>query len=276
MLARDSVHDVTIAYSSSRAKRPNRPVQSPFAPGNEHVTPAATLTLPDSANWKVRCFPNAFPVLSGKQGRHEVIVETDLPAQKWEDFSDQQLALVFSAYQRRFGALSRSNAKYVLLFKNFGEKSGASIAHEHSQIISFPFTPDAVAAELQAGDVPFKKLLREPALLDSVHFRAVCPPASRFAWETWILAKDANMRFEDMDAATSLELMRLLQHVIRKVKAFSPDYTVVWHAAPKGRVLRFHVEILPRKAVWGGIELGAGVMVNFKNPRDARRELATV
>jgi UDPglucose--hexose-1-phosphate uridylyltransferase len=276
MIALDIIHGGRIAFSSSRAKRPHKPKGSPFAKGNEHLTPPHTLILPNQ-NWRVRCFPNAFPVLSGKQGRHEVIVETDRPKEKWENFSETHLALLFSAYQQRFRALSKNkNAKYVLLFKNFGDKSGASIVHEHSQIISFPFVPNLIANEIKAGDEPFKKLLREPALLQSPHFKVVCPSASRFAWETWIVARDSALGMEIMNEKTGLELMVLLQKIIRKIKTFSPHYTLVWHAAPAGKKLHFHVEILPRKSVWGGIELGAGVLVNFKKPKDALKDLSGI
>lgn len=273
MFADDVFHGTRVAYSPARQKRPHKPKDCLFCPGAEHFTPPATLLLPSKKNWRVRCFPNKFPVVEKRFGGHEIIVETP-GHEAWDDFSNDQLALVFQGYQNRFRALSKKrNAKYVLLFKNFGDKSGASIDHEHAQIISFPFVPDLIQSELRAGSNAFKKLLKKKAVFQSKHFLAVCPPVSRFPWETWILSKDPAIRFESMDAKTGLELMGVLQDVIRNVKKLSWDYTVVFHAAPKGKTLWFHVEVLPRKSVFGGVELGAGVVVNFKKPNDALREL---
>jgi len=227
------------------------------------------------SRWSVRVFPNAFPVAWGKAGRHEVIVETPRHAELFEDFSEAQLALLFEAFQDRFAALSRGKSvNYVLLFKNFGDKSGASIAHEHSQIVAFPFVPDAVAAEIgntQALDADLKL----PAVLENRFFKAVCPKASMFPYQVRVLAKEKKARLEDFSVEQGVALLALLQSVIRKVKTAQgvADYTLVWHAAPKGRRLRFHVDVLPRKSVWGGIELGAGVSVNYKMPREALREL---
>ncbi|MBI4360584.1 DUF4931 domain-containing protein [Candidatus Micrarchaeota archaeon] len=273
MFALDAIHGTRVAYSQSRSKRPHKPKNCLFCPGAEHLTPPATLVLPGAKNWRVRCFPNKFPVVESPNGFHEVIVET-AGHDAWEDFPESQLALVFQAYQNRFRALlENKNAKYVLLFKNFGDKSGASIDHEHAQILSFPFIPKLVQSELHAGPSTFKKMLKQPAVLESEHFKAVCPPVSRFPWETWILSNDENLRFEDMNEKQGLEFMLVLREIIRKIKTLSWDYTVAFHVAPKNKKLWFHVEVLPRKAVWGGVELGAGVIVNFKKPRDALRDL---
>lgn len=273
MFVSDPVHGTRVAYSFSRIKRPHKPTKCIFCPGAEALTPPATLVLPEAKNWRVRCFSNKFPVVQKPFGRHEVIVETP-HHDAWEHFSKKQLALVFEAYRHRFRSMvNGQNARYVLLFKNFGDKSGASIDHEHAQIVSFPFLPEIIQSELRTGPSAFKKILKEPAVLESEHFKAVCPPVSRFPWETWIFSKDGKLRFEDMNDKQGLELMLVLRQVIRKVKTLSWDYTVVFHAAPKGRKLWFHVEVLPRKAVWGGVELGAGVIVNFKKPSEALLEL---
>lgn len=292
MFARDALSGRLVAFSSSRSKRPHRPKQCPFCPGNEYLTPPAVLVFPESTlglarpswrrrgrlQWRVRCFENAFPVVYGRYERHEVIVETPRHGELFEDYSLQQLDLVFSAFQNRFVELSKSQgAKFVMLFKNFGDKSGASIPHEHSQVLSFPFVPDAVKTELKnqrALDVDF----RRPVLVENRFFKAVCPAASAFPYQVRVLAKDKKSRFGEFSVKQGVALLALLQSVVRKVKMTqgAPDYTMVFHAPPKGLSMRFFVDVLPRKAVWGGIELGAGVLVNFKKAGEALRELKSV
>lgn len=247
--------------------------------------------IPSKTDWSVRCFPNAFPILSGRAGRHEVIVETAEHGTLWEDLSQKQLALVFEAYQNRFRSLYRpKNAKYVLLFKNFGAKSGASIPHEHAQVVSFPFVPEAVANEVKKAAVLDAWAKNEKAVCENDFFKAICPPVSLYPYEVCILAKDvknteagkrglnqkkSDVRFEDFSAEQGSALLSLMQTLIRKIKKVqgAPDYTVAFHAAPPRKRMRFHVEIVPRKAVWGGFELGSGVLVDFKSPQDALREL---
>ncbi len=287
MFVRDALSGQVVAYSSSRSSRPHKPKTCPFCPGNEALTPPASLLLSDAKirprqtgrmekrDWSVRVFPNAFPVLDAKDGRHDVIVETPRHAELFESYSVDQLALVFDAFKRRFVALSGlRHAKYVLLFKNFGDKSGASIPHEHSQVVSFPFIPDAISTELK-NKKALDADLRRPALLENAWFKAVCPAASWFPYHVRVLAKNKEARFEDFSRDEGLALLSLLQQVVRKVKSAQglPDYTLVFHAAPKGRALRFHVDVLPRKSVAGGVELGSGIWVNFKEPRLALEEL---
>ncbi|MBI2445484.1 DUF4931 domain-containing protein [Candidatus Micrarchaeota archaeon] len=274
MFVHDALSGRTVAFSSSRSKRPHRPSTCPFCKGCEALTPPATLVLP-GADWRVRVFSNAFPVVSGKQGRHEVIVETPRHSELFEDFSERQLALLFEAFQTRFVALSRpASARYVLLFKNFGDKSGASIPHEHSQIVSFPFVPDTVKTEWK-NEKALDADGALPALLENPFFKAVCPTASHFPYQVRVLAKNKTARFDDFSLEEGVALLSLLQAVIRKVKAVqgAPDYTLAFHAAPKGRSARFFVDVFPRKAVWGGFELGSGVWVNFKEPEAALKEL---
>lgn len=270
MFVTDPTKKSVVAFSSSRSKRPHKPVDCPFCKGFEHLTPPASLLLPEH-NWLVRCFPNAFPIVYGSDGRHEVVVESDVHGELFEDLSPEKIAFVFEAYQSRFRDLSKKS-KTVLLFKNFGDKSGASILHEHAQVISLPFVPEMLAREVESNRV-FAKLSKQKALLENKHFKAICPPFPRFPWEVWVLAKNPRKRFEDFSLDEGVALLALIQRLVRKIKNFSKDYTLAYHAAPKGKKLWFHVEIYPRKAEWGGIEMGCGVIVNFKKPEDAFREL---
>src|SRR3989338_5779501 len=158
---KDKTKNLVVVQTSSRSKRPHLPSVCPFCPGNESLTPPSTLCLP-SAAWKVRCFPNAFPVVAGAP---EVIVETNVHGALFENFSREQLRWVFEAYQNRYRALSKKGG-YVFLFKNFGPKSGASIPHEHAQVVRFPFVQDMLLTEVQ-HDRAFTKLLHEPTLAEN-------------------------------------------------------------------------------------------------------------
>ena len=124
----DPLKKTIVIISGARAKRPfvfDVPKGSCFfCKGMEFTTPPTTFALPDEKNWKVRCFRNAFPILSQEEkfvehevgereyyyatgfGEHEVIVESDDHAKLFQQLSDDELKNVWKAYCNRFEALS--------------------------------------------------------------------------------------------------------------------------------------------------------------------------
>lgn len=284
---------IVAAKRSLRPKNFGKKVDCPFDVGNESITPPTRLALP-SENWRVRAFENAFPFLQRKGkfrlakgsewdspawGDHEVIVETNVHGEQFENFSSDQLRLCLAAYERREGELySHKGVKYAFLFKNHGKAAGASIPHEHSQIISLPFVPPVIAAEEKASA---KKCLhcellrkeRKNALFENDYFAAVRPSYARFPFEFWIVSKEHQNRFSDFDEAESDELMQALQESAKRCLKVSQDYNFFFHAAPPGGKLHFHVEVVPRTNVWAGAELGAGIIINSRAAKQAIEQL---
>ena len=104
-------------------------IQCPFCPGNEHMTPPATLVIKKEGDmiryyrdsndlrvkgWLVRIFPNKYPIFSpyvttSGYGYHEVVVETPNHSIKPYMMSNGELALVFKAVLTRINAVSYSH-----------------------------------------------------------------------------------------------------------------------------------------------------------------------
>ena len=182
-LRRDPVLGRWVIIATERGKRPSdfnqesegakgNPASCPFCPGNEEMTPPEVGAVrppgsqPDSAGWKLRVMPNKFPALRiegqlGRQGvglydkmngvgAHEVVVENP---NHFNDLDQRELEenfLVYKAYRERIVDLSRDERfEYVLVFRNFGSRAGASLTHPHSQIIATPIIPKRVIEELQ-------------------------------------------------------------------------------------------------------------------------------
>jgi len=252
-----------------------------FCPGRERFTPPTTFALPSEANWHVRCFKNAFPISEN----HEVIVETREHDELFQNLGDEQLAMIFEAYKNRFQDFEKRGCDCVFLFRNHGVASGASVPHEHAQIIGFNFTPELIAREVDSFSRVFREtgesILHSIIVRERLHvfarekeFVAFTPSFARFPFECWIAPKRHARSILDFSGGSALAFMRLLREVTRRVARVSPDYTVAFHSAPRGvRDFHFHVEVYPRFVVWGGIELGAGVFVNPKPARDAVKEL---
>jgi len=157
----------------------------PLCPGNEHMTPPATLVYLKSdksirkakdkddfrhKNWLIRCIPNLYPAfnppkerISKKQimkssdlalaiGHHEVLVESPLHDEHPADVRIPQLMHAINASMDRLHELSaKPYVQYVSIFRNHGLEAGASLSHAHSQVIATPFIPCIVDEELKAS-----------------------------------------------------------------------------------------------------------------------------
>ncbi len=302
---RDPLKGTIVVVANERALRPLDPsVTCPFCKGAEKVTPPTKLALPSEKNWTVRCFDNAFAIVkprgkfrpekkddffytSPAYGEHEVIVETPDHHQFFSDIKDpKHLSMIFRAYRERYVALSKlKGTKYVHLFKNHGRLSGASIEHEHSQVISLPFIPALIQSEI-SNEREYKKrtgkclicelLEREKAniILQDERFAVLCPSFARFPFETWIISlehKKSIAQFSDFEAD---QFMQALRTIVEAVFRVSRDYNVVYHNGVEGEDSHFHVEIYPRPNVWAGLELGTGIIVNTKTEKEAIAALA--
>lgn len=191
-MRKDYLLDRWSVIASQRRRRPTdfvkpkdetRPSTCPFCPGNEKMTPPATLIYlqrdgkiikeHDSdntrhRNWLIRCVPNLYPAFSlpssnsvktGKDepfelmqaiGHHEVIIESP----KHDDHPGisqvSQLIHIIHTYQDRLSAFySKEYVKYVSIFRNHGLDAGASLTHAHTQIIATPIIPRIPKEELE-------------------------------------------------------------------------------------------------------------------------------
>jgi len=283
----DATKNITVISASKRSQRPtiySERTLCPFDKGNEKSTPPTTFALPEN-NWKVRCFENLYPVLkkegefkkgndgefwtSKAVGMHEVIVETNEHGELFQNFTQNQLQLILKAYKNRFQFFTENN-EYAFLFKNHGKGSGASIDHEHSQIIGLPFTPQLIQQESKLCEHNCFFCNPGEPVLETSFFKVIAPPFARFPLEVWIIPKRHVKTFLELTEQEGMDLMLVLKKVITKEYEKSKDYTIAFHSGPKNSEFHFHVEFYPRPNVWGGIELGTGVIVNTKTDQDVK------
>ena len=182
-LRKDPVIGRWVIIATERGKRPTdfvsiaqseESVYCPFCEGNENMTPAEIYAIRDSnslANskgWKIRVVPNKFPALRVEGtvdregmgmfdkmsgiGAHEVIIETPKHNDNLHQRSTQEIVNILDTYQKRHVDLMRdARLLYALIFKNFGERAGASLSHPHSQIIATPVVPKRVREEINGS-----------------------------------------------------------------------------------------------------------------------------
>jgi len=319
-LRKDYVTDTWVVFSTVRSKRPGEfrfetkptnPEKCPFCYGHEHMTPPEILAYRkdgprDSSGWWIRCVPNAYPALVAEGevhrrvsqlfhsvngvGAHEVIVETPEHDARLSEVSDFQMQEVITAYKQRYLDLIRDRRfKYILIFKNHGEKAGASLSHPHSQLIATPIVPRRIMEEVTAvnrfyessgGSCLYCEIIEteleeeKRIVAENESFVVLSPYAARFPFETWILPKAHEMAFEDITDEERTPLARMMKDALGRLYHVlnDPPFNYYIHTAPcdrKETKYHWHFEITPRLTETAGFERGTGFYINPVMPEDA-------
>ncbi len=284
----------------------------PFCEGQEAHTPHEVLayrergTHANAPGWRVRVVPNKFPALKvegnlNKRGEgiydhmagigaHEVIIESPRHHLSLSALSDDNVREVLWAYRDRLVDLKKdTRLVHGMLFKNVGAAAGASLEHTHSQLIVTPIVPISVWEEMTGAlefynyrgrciycDIVQQELATEKRIvLDTPHFTAYCPYASRFPFEIWIQPKAHSCHFENIPKTGVDDLGFVLKRVLGKLEVAldSPPYNYIVHTAPFDHQelphYHWHIEIIPRLTKLAGFEWGSGFYINPVPPEDA-------
>ncbi|MDG3004158.1 galactose-1-phosphate uridylyltransferase [Paludisphaera mucosa] len=291
----------------------------PFCEGNEDMTPPEILAYRDSGSrpngpgWRVRVVPNRFPALKiegeldkrgdgiydrmAGVGAHEVIIESPRHHVTMATLPEENIRDVLWVYRDRLVDLKRDRRLvHGMLFKNVGEGGGASLEHTHSQLIVTPIVPISVWEEM-TGSLEFfnyrgrciycdmvqqEAAVEKRVVLDTPHFTAFCPYASRFPFETWIVPKAHESHFENIPKPAVDDLAHVMHQVLNKLELAldAPSYNYIVHTAPFDHSglphYHWHVEVIPRLTKVAGFEWGSGFYINPVPPEHAAAFLREV
>jgi len=334
-LRKDPVISRWVIIATERGKRPTDFVSAapkgettscPFCEGNEPMTPPEIYsvrksdTLANTPGWTIRVVPNKFPALriegaverSGVGmfdkisgiGAHEVIIETPNHVDPVHQRPQQSIVDLFSTYRSRMSDLRKDERlKYLMVFKNEGERAGASLTHQHTQIIATPIVPkrvrEKVDGSLEYYDYKmrcvFCDIIREEKrfgsrlVYENASFISFCPFASRFPFEIWLLPK---RHMSDYGMITQQEIIELSECVQVTMKRLAlslgePQYNWLLHTEPDrtlprnpwpeiGEHYHWHLEIIPKLTRVAGFEWGTGFYINPTSPEDAAAFLREV
>jgi UDPglucose--hexose-1-phosphate uridylyltransferase len=268
----------------------------PFCAGNEHLTPPDVVRATDAAgSWQARIVPNRYPLAHdlpqasrstpakpggdrAAHGIHEVVIESPRHERSILAIDPGSWEIVWRLCRERLAMLStRPDLAWATIFKNSGPRAGASLEHVHSQLVAIDFVPATIRDELasvEAAPNTFETLVREAeaegrVVESSGNLVALCPPAPRQPFETWIVPRHDAESFtsaSDDDIAAVAFLTRALIGRLGRVVP-GTDYNWWLHQAPFAHAAgsaattggyRWHVEIMPRLAQLAGFELGTG------------------
>ncbi|OPY00344.1 MAG: Galactose-1-phosphate uridylyltransferase [Syntrophorhabdus sp. PtaB.Bin047] len=280
---------VVVGYGGSKSSGTG---VCPFCPGHESMTPPTIREYTDDrGDWLVRCFAASNPIFvievaedkrgeglydkMGNVGAHEIIVENRSHSRAVSMYSKRELQLVLDMYRDRILDLKGDTRfKHVQVFKNHGELAGSYLLHPHSHVLATPIVPSRVSHEIITTRGHFMQKercllcdiinqeVRQGKRLVSMNrsFVAICPFASRFPYETWIVPRFHEANYEDLvDQAVKDDLTEMLLDIMKRIEQFANAYTMeirtspnTTFAEPHGDELplkeyhHWHIEILPR------------------------------
>lgn len=278
---------------------------NPFAEGKESETTSELFavrpaqTKPNQPGWSVRVVENKYPALTphielssdqNPYGVHEVIVECPQYETQITKLDLAQFQDIFRTYQQRL-AVHRDDPqlKYALIFKNQGILGGASMGHVHSQLLASQLVPLSVYQELKSaqeyfthyGNSLFGMFSQEiPAgfsglVISTAHFDVVCPYASRFAFETWIIPRSLKTHFDHSSEQELDDLAAISRRVLLALEQIlgNHDFNYAIQTPPfdtseqSGYV--WSMRIYPRMSHLAGFEVATNTFINPVFPEQA-------
>ena len=199
-------------------------------------------------------------------------MHTPRHARSLAELDEAELAPIVTAWQARRQAARDEGFEYVQVLLNEGREAGASLPHSHSQLVWLHEVPPAVAEELpnlEPERCALCNVLREErlevALQGDLSLRAA--PAGRVPYELLIAPREHTAEPGEDALGDALTLLREGIRRLRELEG--PVALNAWlHEGA-----HWHFELVPRLTVFAGLELGAGLYVNWLAPEEAAERL---
>jgi UDPglucose--hexose-1-phosphate uridylyltransferase len=291
---KQSKKDCPFCVDSGRSEFPNRldncDSKSNYIIKNKFP---AFLEEPDLSS-KRYLIEDEFFAMKPAIGGHDVVVikdhEQSLPRFTegiWED--------LFESFMCRYKHYAKiPNVEYVMPIYNHGPQAAASIEHPHAQIFASAVVPNIVARELThtaqyhsehktcafCDLIAHEKSQNTRVLFENDDFIAFTFYAARFPFEIWIMPKKHSSDFYAMNEEQTKLLAEITKKVFSRLDETLNDPSVNFflHSAPvnddnKLEYYHWHLEVAPRLALYGGYELGSGMIIDIIAPEQAAEYL---
>ena len=301
--------------TSDRRSIPRFDPTCPFCPGNEKQLPGIIAEIRGAGppGWQVRVVPNKYPALTpdssralnldgrssarGGYGFHDVVIESPDHNADLASMSDAAITTVLFAYHRRFAELlERPDIESVILFRNHGSASGASLTHPHAQLVAMnTASPRLVSAAewtrryyreharcATCDDLDLQRNSGKHIIEETRSFVTLVPFAATVPSEIWIVPKRHQALFTEVEEIELIEFSALLRRTLWRIKALhhDPPYKFAFDSGRKGERhaahLHWRLRIAPDLVTWGGFELGTRLPINPSSPEHDAEALRSV
>jgi UDPglucose--hexose-1-phosphate uridylyltransferase len=236
-------------------------------------------------------------------GAHEIIVEEPGSA-ALETLPLADIEKVIVAWKSRMLDLMKDpRMRSFTVVKNVGVPAGARFGHSVSQLLAMAVVPPLLRKKLEVCRAffaarkrsIFSDILREEVrtgtrlVYENNGFAAFCPYASRAPFELAIYPKRQCADFHGLTDQEIAQLADTLKTTLRKLNRAldHPPYNLMLFTAPARSSrrdhwttieadFRWHIEIIPRIYLRGGLELSTGCSLNSIWPETAADYLRTI
>jgi UDPglucose--hexose-1-phosphate uridylyltransferase len=302
----DALSGRTVIVATGRAARPHtvppdapedpaRVAECPFCPGHEHMTPPELARTgpgePGRPGWRVRVFPNLYPIVSPPNasvehlhptaavaiGAHEVVVLSPEHTRSFARLDVAQTVEVMTVLRDRVAGHLAAGYAYAVAFVNHRRAAGASNAHPHAQVVALDFVPPEAFAEHRRWiDVHLDLLYldlanaryRDAVLVDGEDGGAA-------TWLPWATGSPFTVRAAHLSSGPRFDLASdddvadvalALHDAMARLDTVlgDPPYNITVHTAAADGTgpRRWYIEVTPRTSVIAGFEIATGVLVN--------------
>lgn len=242
--------------------------------------------------WEKRVEGNLYQTMNAV-GFCELVITKD-HEKSLAQLSLENVTEVIDSYKERYlDLMKKPFVNYVSIFHNHGAEAGASQPHPHSQIITTPLIDIDLRKALINSQKNFRKngkcincqmnewerKVKKRIVFENKHFLAVCPFASKAAFEVIISPKKHLSNFERITEEEKQQLAQALKAVLAKLyKALNnPSYNFYLKTSPcDGKNYPFyhwHFTILPKTGIWAGFEIGTRMEISTIEPEKAAEYL---
>jgi len=285
--------------SAKSAKSASSAVERcPFCVGNEDLAPDEAYRLPigtiGNDTWQVRVIPNKYPITDF----HEVIIHSPDHKKDFDELPLEQVELILRTYVDRYNFYKNKRPDfYVHIYNNAGKEAGASIRHPHSQLVVFNQIPEEVLDEVLGAKDFFKRKKvcpycalieeeltnQERVVIKSEFFVVLTPFQSEWPYEISVFPRKHQADFGQISNEELSDLASVLKKTLKAYnKVLSNPDRNFWirslpireSSDPRAKFYHWHLDLIPRIKTLGGLELGAGIMVDDRvGPEEAAKEL---
>lgn len=237
-------------------------------------------------DWHIRVVGNLFPSFTPENaaayGHQDLIVEGRRPTATLGTMAPSRVRELVDIWAERTAHhMQDPKVGYVVVFKSWGEGSGASIGHPHSQIFATLFVPPWLAQEQKRANrlrvrgvhpllAQARRLRRGPfAIWSRGGMLAYCPPASRFPYETWITPLRPVDNITEITVAERRTLADMLRALARTFERHDTAFNLSCHQLVRQRGEQLVIRVTPRRTIPAGLELDAEMYLNPVFPERA-------
>ncbi|MFC1787687.1 DUF4931 domain-containing protein [Patescibacteria group bacterium] len=294
-IRKDYIEDKYVIIAPKRSKRPKEVAEAVqpkvkkgrcvFCPGN--IRSSEIIQTYGQKPWDFVVLDNVFPAVSldykKAYGKQEVVVETREPKKQLHQFSVTKIKELLDVYADRTKKIQQyKKIEYILIFKNAGNKAGASIGHAHSQIFATQLIPPHLKEKQKRlygyyrwhSSCLYCEILEKerkgPRLVyEDESVVAFTPYASMHTYEVWILPKAHRDNIAELTDQEKKSWAKAMKMILTKIDKLGLPYNYYFHQIIPDKTQHLYMKIIPRKGTWAGVELGTGLMINPVSPEDA-------